>query len=66
MNTTFVAGHRSASIALLLVDVKVVPAASSNVGECVTVHGVRTSQVPRGGEMVPPHLDQHLLHLSQS
>jgi hypothetical protein len=26
----------------------------------VTVHGVRTSQVPRGGEMVPPHLDQHL------
>jgi hypothetical protein len=32
----------------------------------VTVYGVRTSQVPRGGEMVPPHLDQHLLHLSRS
>jgi hypothetical protein len=35
-------------------------------GRDVTVHGVRTSQVPRGGEMVPPHLDQHLLHLSRS
>jgi hypothetical protein len=34
--------------------------------ENVTVHGVRTSQVPRGGEMVPPHLNQHLLHLSRS
>jgi hypothetical protein len=31
----------------------------------VTVYRVRTSQVPRGGEMVPPHLDQHLLRLSQ-
>jgi hypothetical protein len=35
-------------------------------GRFVTVHGVRASQVPRGGEMVPPHLDQHLLHLSRS
>jgi hypothetical protein len=25
------------------------------VANYVTVHGVRTSQVPRGGEMVPPH-----------
>jgi hypothetical protein len=32
----------------------------------VTVYGVRTSHVPRGGEMVPPHLGQHLLHLSRS
>jgi hypothetical protein len=27
-------------------------------GEHVTVYRVRTSQVPCGGEMVPPHLDQ--------
>jgi hypothetical protein len=37
-----------------------------NAQSFVTVCRVRTSQVPRGGEMVPPHLDQHLLHLSQS
>jgi hypothetical protein len=36
------------------------------VEDVVTVYGVRTSQVPRGGEMVPPHLGQHLLHLSRS
>jgi hypothetical protein len=29
----------------------------------VTVYGVRASQVPRGGEMVPPPLNEHLLHL---
>jgi hypothetical protein len=34
--------------------------------EDVTVHGARTSQVPCGGEMISPHLDQHLLHLSRS
>jgi hypothetical protein len=33
--------------------------------DVVTVHGLRTSQVPRGGEMIPPHLNQHLLHLSR-
>jgi hypothetical protein len=38
----------------------------SRQGKYVTVYGVRTSQVPRGGEMVPPHLDQHLLRLSRS
>jgi hypothetical protein len=37
-----------------------------NYAENVTVHGVRTFQVPRGSEMAPPHLDQHLLHLSRS
>jgi hypothetical protein len=30
----------------------------------VTVHRGGTSQVPRGGEMVPPLLDENLLHLS--
>jgi hypothetical protein len=45
---------------------RVVCSEEPRLGVAVTVYGVRTSQVPRGGEMVPPHLDQHLLHLSRS
>jgi hypothetical protein len=32
----------------------------------VPVHGVGTSQVPRGGEMVPSLFNEHLLHLLRS
>jgi hypothetical protein len=32
----------------------------------VTIHGVRASYVPRGSDMTPPPLDEHLLHLSVS
>jgi hypothetical protein len=36
------------------------------LGGCVTVYEVGTSLAPRGGVMVPPPLDEHLLHLPVS